>query len=80
MEEEKLPDENETEIKPKRILTDAQKIQLSNARAKALEMRKLRADERKVERENNKIDTKMRWRSKKKYSNFSRWRWNKSLK
>ena len=59
MEEEKSPDENETEIKPKRILTDLQKIQLSNARAKALEMRKLRADERKVERENTKIDTKM---------------------
>ena len=51
--------ESESEIKPKRILTEAQKSQLASARAKAITMRKIRAEERKVELKNDKIDNKI---------------------
>ena len=58
-EQENYSTENETEIRPKRVLTEAQKLQLAQARVKAIEMRKLRAEERKVEKENTKIDNKI---------------------
>ena len=65
-EQENYSTENETEIKPKRVLTEAQKLQLAQARVKAIEMRKLRAEERKVEKENTKIDNKISEMEKKK--------------
>ena len=43
--------DEEEEIKPKKILSEAQKQQLANARAKAIEMRKIRAEERRKERD-----------------------------
>jgi hypothetical protein len=59
MEEEQKVEEPATETKIKKERSDAQKEQLNLARIRALEMRKQRADERKIKKEEVRIETKV---------------------